>query len=165
MTLRLAKIALVSAVALYYALIVFNNLTDYDSNYQFVRHVLMMDTTFPGNHGTWRALNNPAIHTAAYISLIAWECISMLLCAWGACRLALALRQDAPTFNAAKRIAIFGLALGMLQWFVAFIAIGGEWFLMWQSHTWNGEETAFRVFAILGVVLLLLIQPDTADQP
>jgi predicted small integral membrane protein len=165
MTLRLAKILLVSAVALYYAFIVFNNLTDYDSNYQFVRHVLMMDTTFPNNRGMWRALNQPAIHTAAYISLIVWEFISMLLCAWGAFRLARAARQPAATFNSAKRIAIIGLALGMLQWFVAFIAVGGEWFLMWQSHAWNGEEAAFRVFAILGIVLLLLIQPDTADQP
>jgi predicted small integral membrane protein len=125
----------------------------------------MMDTTFPNNHGTWRALNQPAIHTAAYISLIAWEFISMLLCAWGSFRLALALRQDAATFNSAKRIAILGLALGMLQWFVAFVAVGGEWFLMWQSHTWNGEETASRVFAILGLFVLILIQPDTADQP
>jgi predicted small integral membrane protein len=165
MTLRLAKISLVLSVALYYAFIVFNNLTDYDSNYQFVRHVLMMDTTFPGNHGMWRALNQPAIHTAAYISLIAWEFVAMLLCAAGAYQLARAVRQDAPTFNSAKRIAILGLAVGMLQWFFAFIAVGGEWFLMWQSHTWNGEETAFRVFAILGLIFLLLIQPDTADQP
>ncbi len=163
--LRLAKIALVFAVALYYAIVVLNNLTDYDSNYQFVRHVLMMDTTFPGNHGMWRALNQPAVHTVAYLSLIAWEFASMLLCAWGAWQLARALRQDAARFNAAKRIAVLGLALGMLQWFVAFIAVGGEWFLMWQSRTWNGEEAAFRVFAILGLILLLLIQPDTADQP
>jgi predicted small integral membrane protein len=163
--LRLAKISLLFAVALYYAIVVFNNLTDYDSNYQFVRHVLMMDTTFPGNHGMWRALNQPAVHTVAYLSLIAWEFASMLLCARGAWQLARALRQDAARFNAAKRIAVLGLALGMLQWFFAFIAVGGEWFLMWQSHTWNGEEAAFRVFAILGLILLLLIQPDTADQP
>jgi predicted small integral membrane protein len=163
--LRLAKTALVFSVALYYAFIVFNNLTDYDSNYQFVRHVLMMDTTFSGNQGMWRALNQPAIHTVAYISLIAWEFASMLLCAWGAWRLARSLRQDANAFNSAKRIPILGLALGMLQWFLAFIAVGGEWFLMWQSHIWNGEEAAFRVFAILGIVLLLLMQPDTADQP
>ena len=165
MILRLSKTALVFAVAIYYAIVVFNNLTDYDSNYQFVRHVLMMDTTFPGNHGMWRALNQPAIHTVAYVSLIAWEFVSMLLCAWGACQLARALRLDALKFNSAKRIAILGLALGMLQWFLAFIAIGGEWFLMWQSHSWNGEEAAFRVFAILGIILLLLIQPETAEQP
>ena len=57
MTLRVAKTLLVLAVAGYYTLVVFDNLTDYDSNYQFVRHVLMMDSTFPGNHGMWRAMN------------------------------------------------------------------------------------------------------------
>ena len=43
MTLRVAKI-LVFAVALFYAFVVFNNTTDYDSNYQFVRHVMIMDS-------------------------------------------------------------------------------------------------------------------------
>ena len=118
MTLRLAKIALVFAVALFYALVVLNNLTDYDSNYQFVRHVLMMDTTFPGNRGMWRALDQPAVHTLAYISLIAWEILALVLCAWGGWRLLRALHADAATFNREKRIAILGLALGMLEWFV-----------------------------------------------
>jgi predicted small integral membrane protein len=71
MTLRVAKMALVFAVALYYTLLVFNNLTDFYSNYQFVRHVLMMDSTFPGNQGMWRALNQPAWHLAFYIAIIA----------------------------------------------------------------------------------------------
>ena len=34
MSLRVAKIALVFGVAIFYAFVVFNNLTDYDSNYQ-----------------------------------------------------------------------------------------------------------------------------------
>ena len=80
MTLRVAKGPLVFAVAFYHLVIVFNNVTDYDSNDQFVRHVLMMDTTFPGNHGMWRAINAPAIHTAFYLLIIAWEALSMILC-------------------------------------------------------------------------------------
>ncbi len=68
MTLRLAKISLVLAVALYYAFIVFNNLTDYNSNFQFIRHVLMMDSTSPDNHAMWRAINQPAIHTLFYVA-------------------------------------------------------------------------------------------------
>jgi predicted small integral membrane protein len=55
MTLHLAKVALVAAVAFFYTLVVFNNVTDYESNHQFVLHVLAMDTTIPGNHGMWRA--------------------------------------------------------------------------------------------------------------
>jgi predicted small integral membrane protein len=56
MVTRTAKILLLVALALLYTLVVFDNVTDFDSNYQFVRHVLMMDDTFPGNHGMWRAL-------------------------------------------------------------------------------------------------------------
>lgn len=84
MTLRTAKFFLVAAVAVFYSLLVFDNITDYDSNYQFVRHVLMMDSTFPGNHAMWRARNEPAVHTVFYFSIIAWESLMMLLCWWGA---------------------------------------------------------------------------------
>ena len=70
MTLRVAKLALVFAVAIFYSLVVLNNTTDYDSNYQFVRHVLMMDSTFPGNRGMWRAVNSPVWHTLFYLAII-----------------------------------------------------------------------------------------------
>ena len=57
MAVRVSKAVLVFAIALFYTILVLDNITDYDSNYQFVRHVLMMDSTFPGNHGMWRAVN------------------------------------------------------------------------------------------------------------
>lgn len=66
MTLRLAKFVLTAGLALYYTLVVLNNLTDYDSNYQFVRHVLTMDATFAGNHLMWRAIRSPTVHTAFF---------------------------------------------------------------------------------------------------
>ena len=87
MTLRVAKASLVFGVAIFYSLVAFNNVTDYDSNYQFVRHVLMMDSTFPGNRGMWRALNQPLWHTLFYLSIIAWEVLTMALCWWGGLRM------------------------------------------------------------------------------
>lgn len=165
MILRFAKVALIFAIALYYSLVVLNNLTDYDSNYQFVRHVLMMDTTFPGNRGMWRPLIAPAWHTAFYLSIILWELVTLLLCAWGGLRLAKALGQPAAQFNQAKGLAIGGLTVGLVMWLAAFLSVGGEWFLMWQSKSWNGQEAAFRMFTILGIVMLLVAQPDTDGQP
>jgi predicted small integral membrane protein len=161
MTLRLAKLLLVFAVALFYTVVVFNNITDYNSNYQFVRHVLMMDSTLSGNRGMWRALNTPGWHTAFYVSIIAWESIVMLLCWWGGVRLARALSASAAVFMQAKRVSVAALTLGLLMWLVAFLDVGGEWFLMWQSKTWNGQDAAFRMFTVIGVVLLLLAQPDS----
>ena len=164
MTLRIAKVFLVAAVAFFYTLVVFNNTTDYGSNYQLVHHVLLMDSTFPGNHGMWRAIPSPAIQTIFYWVIIGWEAVTMLLTWIGAARLARALRRPASEFNSAKRVPIAALMLGMLLWLVAFICVGGEWFLMWQSKTWNGQEAAFRMFAVSGIVFFILALPDTEAQ-
>jgi predicted small integral membrane protein len=165
MTLRTIKSLLVFGVAIFYSLVVFNNITDYDSNYQFVRHVMMMDDTFPGNHGMWRAIHSPLLHTAFYLSVIAWESITMLLCWWGGFRMAQALRGTAAAFHLAKRVSVAALTLSLLMWLVAFLSVGAEWFLMWQSRMWNGQEPAFRMFTVVGIVLLIVVQPDTDGQP
>jgi predicted small integral membrane protein len=165
MITRSAKLMLLAGIALFYTLVVFNNLTDFDSNYQFVRHVLSMDSTFPGNHGMWRALPSPAFHMAFYISIIAWEASTMILMWWGAVRLLQAIRLPTAAFNRAKGAAVMALTLSMLMWLVAFLSVGAEWFLMWQSHTWNGQEPAFRMFAVVGLVLLILMQPESEGQP
>jgi len=160
MTLRATKTLLVLATAFLYTLVVFNNLTDYGSNFEFVRHVLMMDSTLPDNHAMWRAVNRPAWHNAFYIAIIAWEAATTVLLWWGGLRLARAARGTAAPFNRAKNIAIAALTLGLLMWLVAFLAVGGDWFLMWQSKAWNGQNAALRMFIVLGIVLLLLAQPD-----
>jgi predicted small integral membrane protein len=159
-TRRASKILLVFGVAIFYTLVVFNNTTDYGSNYQFVRHVLMMDSTFPGNHGMWRAINSPAVHTAFYLTIIAWETITMALCWWGGFRMLHRRRDSTPSFDRAKRLAIAALTLSLLMWLVAFLSVGGEWFLMWQSKKWNGQDAAFRMFTVVGIVLLFVAQPE-----
>jgi predicted small integral membrane protein len=158
---RTGKIALVAGVALFYSLVVFNNLTDFNSNYQFVRHVLMMDSTFPGNRGMWRSIQSPALHVAFYLSIIAWEIVTMILLWWGAARMLHARRMTADAFCAAKQFSLAALTLSLLMWLIAFLAVGGEWFLMWQSHSWNGQEAAARNFAVVGLVLLIVAQSET----
>jgi len=165
MITRAAKIVLLAGIGLFYALVVFNNTTDFDSNFQFVRHVLSMDTTFPGNNGMWRALPQAPLHLAFYLGIIAWEFVTTILVWWGVVALARAFKANAATFNAAKRIPILALALSMTMWLVAFLSVVAEWFLMWQSHMWNGQEAAFRMFTVVGIVLLLMMQPDTEAQP
>jgi predicted small integral membrane protein len=160
MTLRLCKLALVAAVAFFLTLVVFNNLTDYNSNYHFVEHVLSMDTTFPDNQGKWRALTSRWEDTLFYATIILWETATAVLCWWGACNGLRNLKSASSVFQLAKNPAIIGLTLSLLQWFVAFLSVGGEWFLMWQSKIWNGQDAAFRMFACIGIILILLVLPD-----
>lgn len=165
MITRLAKIALLGGLVVYYALVVFNNLTDFQSNYQFVHHVLAMDTTFPGNHGMGRAITAPWLQLLFYLGIIAWEIVTTILLAWGAVRLFRARRAASAGFNSAKNVAVLALTLSLLMWLVAFLAVGGEWFLMWQSHQWNGQEEAFRMFAVVGIMLLFVNQRERDTQP
>ena len=55
---------------------------------------------------------------------------------------------------------MLGVGLGFLLWFTGFMVVGGEWFAMWQSKTWNGVQPAFRFCAILMLVLIFVNQPD-----
>ena len=162
MLTRLAKSALVAALGLFLLIVVFNNVTDYGSNYGFVFHVLSMDTTFPGNAAMWRSIHSVPVYHIFYASIILWELISGVLLAAGAWNLWRARGAPAAVWQHAKSLAIAGLVLNMLLWFLAFLTIGGEWFLMWQSGTWNGQNAAFRMFAILGLILLFLNQRDDA---
>jgi predicted small integral membrane protein len=160
MTTRLSKALLLFALGFYYTLVVFNNTNDYHSNLTFVHHVLMMDTTFPGNHGMWRAIESPAIHFAFFVSIVIWEIVTGLLLYWGAIRLVRNLHSSASAFHEAKKVGVAALTLSLLMWLVAFLSVGNEWFLMWQSKEWSGEAGADHMFAIAGIILLYLVSHD-----
>lgn len=160
MAVRLVKIALLANSAVFLLLVVFNNLTDYGSNLLFVENVLNMSTTFEGNRAMWRAIEAPWVHHAFYASIILWESVACLLVGLGAWTLWKQRRAPAAAFEKAKRLAVIGLGVSLLQWYFAFLTVGAEWFLMWQSETWNGQDAAARMFLVMGVSLVFLNQRD-----
>lgn len=83
-----------------------------------------------------------------------------ILCWIGAARLAGALRASGAVFNGAKPFAVAGLLVGPLTWQVGFMTIGGEWFRMWMSQTWNGVPSAFRLVMIVLGALIFVALPD-----
>jgi hypothetical protein len=68
MSVRIAKILLVGALASYAFIVAYDNIVDYGSNYQFVRHVLSMDTTFPDNALIHRAITNERVWSKVLLS-------------------------------------------------------------------------------------------------
>jgi predicted small integral membrane protein len=157
---RIAKVVMVASLALFALLVTFDNLTDYDTNYKFVRHVLSMDTTFPANALLYRRITSPALWQAAYAMIIAGEGLTGVALAVAAISLARHLRANDFHFNQAKRFAVIGAASGFLVWFFGFMVVGGEWFSMWQSPLWNGQEAAFRFYMTILAVLIFVSQPD-----
>ena len=152
--LRVSRMALVAMVALFFSLIALGNLTDYGSNFAFVTHVLSMDDTFRSEALMLRAVASPVLHHAAYTLIIGWQLGTALLCWWGLARLWRARGATADAFHAAKGVAVYGLTTGVLLYGVGFLTVGGEWFAMWQSVSWNGQNNA-HIFFMLGAVALL----------
>lgn len=158
--IRAAKVALVAAIALFASLVVFGNVTDYNTNFEFVQHVLSMDTIYPSSTIKYRAITSPGLHHAAYAVIIAAEAAMAVLCWIGVVVLVRHIRAGAAMFNRMKMLAIIGLTLGFLVWQVGFMSIGGEWFGMWQSQQWNGVPSAFRFLMTIIAVLIFVAVPD-----
>jgi len=162
-SLPAAVAILVACNALYVFLVALGNITDYDTNYAFVQHVLSMDTTnFGAAEGTgldpdvmWRSINDPVLWNVGYIGIIVWESAAavVLILALVHWVRAFATRGS---FDTAKSVSSIGLLMIVALFFAGFIDIGGEWFSMWRSTAWNGEDTAFRN-AVLATLTLVLI--------
>ncbi|MEU2712262.1 DUF2165 domain-containing protein [Streptomyces sp. NPDC007205] len=147
--LTLAAGVLTGILALYIALVALGNITDFGTNQQFVRHVLAMDTTFKDPDLMWRAITSTGLQDTAYVAIIVWETVAALVLVRGTYLWA---RRD---HDLARRVSTYGLLMLLLLFGAGFIAIGGEWFAMWQSKSWNGLDAATRILVLSGVALIV----------
>ena len=159
-TERLLKVVMVGCLALFALVVAYDNLVDYGSNYLFVQHVLSMDTTFPDNALMGRQITSPMVWSLAYWAIILAEGATAVTLGVGAIEMARHLRADAVRFRHAKRFVYLGAGLGFLLWFFGFLVVAGEWFAMWQSKSWNGQDAAFRFYMPILAVLIFVNQRD-----
>ncbi|XSG82873.1 MAG: DUF2165 family protein [Methyloligella sp. ZOD6] len=159
---RIAKIVMVLCLAAFCGLVAYDNIADYEANYGFVGHVLSMEDTFPDNPLRDRAIHDKGVWRAAYAGIIVTEAITGLLFLIGAIQMTRALRAPAADFQRAKAFVVAGATLAFLLWFFGFMVVGGEFFAMWQSKDWNGQEAAFRFYATMLLVLIFVYARDEA---
>jgi len=158
---RLSKIVITGGLAFFAFLVTLGNVTDYDSNWAFVQHVLWMDTIFPDSRLMWRAITDPALQQAAYLAIIVTEGLTCLAFSIATLRMVRSLTASKAAFRRAKSFAAVGVLFGFCLWFIGFMAIGGEWFAMWQSQIWNGQESAFRLsVTILAAGIYIFLDSD-----
>ena len=153
---RLAIIVLLGIEALYFSLVAFGNITDYYTNFAFVKGVMSMDTTFRDKDLMWRAVDNVTLYHIAYIGIIFWESATAVVC-WVATVVGARSLRSWASFERAQRFSVLGLLMSILLWAGAFLTIGGEWFAMWQSEKWNGTEAALRNFMVSGIALVVVL--------
>ena len=158
--IRASKILLTFGIGCLAFVVAFNNVVDYQSNFLFVRHVMSINTVYPGNALKHRAITEPLLHSIAYAFIILCEFVTAILCFAGSLRLLTHINNDAEMFNKAKFLSVVGLSSGFALWFFGFMVIGAEWFGMWQSPDWNGQESAFRFVVFIVLTLIYIAQDD-----
>ena len=158
---RYAKIIMSLSLAAFCLLVTFDNIADYGTNYLFVQHVMSMDTTFPGNTLMYRSITDPVLWQLAYALVIAAEGVTGILFLAGAIRLIRLRNASGAAFNQGKSLVIAGCLLAFLVWFLGFMVVAGEWFDMWQSKDWNGQDAAFRFYVTVLGVLIFVSLPDS----
>ncbi len=158
---RLAKGVLALSIGLFGLLVGWTNVVDYDSNWQFVRHVLAMDAFEPWFDGTGiadRAITSEPVQRAFYAAIIAGEFVAgALFAAGGVLLLAGAVRDRAAPVG--KALAVLGGTVAVLVWYTGFAVVGGEWFAMWAS-TWNGQEKAYTFATFILLALLYITRRE-----
>jgi predicted small integral membrane protein len=157
---RYAKIVMALCLAVFCLLVAFDNITDYGTNYLFVQHVMSMDTTYPGNALMYRSVTSTTAWHVCYWLIIAAEVATGILFLAGAIRLWQLRHAPGAVFDQAKALVVAGALAAFLVWFFGFMVIAGEWFAMWQSATWNGQESAFRFYVTVLAVLIFVKLPD-----
>lgn len=161
LAIRLAKIVCIAAIGFYVALVAFGNITDYWTNFGFVTGVLDMDEVPAASRIHWRAMPSPVLHHASYILIIAAEITVAALCIAGAVAMARRARARAAAFQGAKNMAVAGLTLGFLLYEGGFVAVGGEWFGMWQARDFDAVQSAFRtLMTMLGVLIFVSLKDE-----
>ena len=154
--IRRSKLLIVLFVSFFGMLVVFGNLTDYSTNFQYVQHTLSMDTTNQNSSLMYRSITMPILHHRIYWLMITLETIFTVCCLIGAWQLYKARNASSAEFHEAKKFVVAGFMVGVFIWYFCFQVIGGEWFVMWQSIEWNDLRTAERLAEFLMMALIFI---------
>jgi predicted small integral membrane protein len=87
-------------------LVMYSNFTDYATNYEYVGHVLSMDTTRENLNLSYRAITSPMLHHRIYWIIITLEVIYTAFCLLGTFHLYRNIHASPEDFHEAKKFAI-----------------------------------------------------------
>ncbi len=159
--LRLAQITIATLAGLYLFLVGINNIFDYDVNFEFTKQIMSMQDTFPNNDlDDWRRISQLWLVHVFYNGIIILEISGGLFTFFGVINLIKNSKSEVMIFSQQKKWAIWGILIGLILWAGIFLIIAGEWFQMWQSVTWNAQDTAFSLAILYGIFLLILLKEE-----
>ena len=149
---RYVKIGLALTIGLLAGLWSINNILNWGTAQGAVAYALSQE-----NQAGYLAHMVPPIHssvaaTIGLILIVLTEAAAGALALFGAWRMWSQRRGDAAAFEGAKRFAILGAGVAVLNWFLGFLVIGGTVIMMGQAE---GMEGAMRGAANMATLSFL----------
>ena len=154
--IRYSKFLLMTYISLFGLLVLFSNLTDYSSNYEYVAHILSMDTTRENLSLSYRAITSPILHHRIYWFIISLEVIYSAFFLVGAYHFYRNINAPAEVFHEAKKFSIIGLMFAIFVYYVCLQVIGVEWFNMDESQIWNAKDWARHIVDFIFPLLIFV---------
>lgn len=155
-TARLVTAVLVLITASYYAVVAFDNITNPSSNWVFVKGVTGMDGVPPDSRFGWRALAEGPFQVALYVAIIGGEVLTAVLMAIGGIGGMRRSWKHEPWLGT-QRWSLAGCGLGLLIFFLGFIVLGGNWWVMYLNDKWNGLDAAFQNSVLTALTLIVVL--------
>ncbi|QAY89778.1 DUF2165 family protein [Pseudomonas sp. ACM7] len=154
--IRYSKVVLMAYISFFGLMVMYSNFTDYPSNYEYVGHILSMDTTRENLNLSYRAITSPMLHHRIYWLIITLEVIYTAFCLLGAYHLYRNINAPAAVFHEAKKFAIIGLLIGLFVYYICLQVIGTEWFNMDESAIWNAKDWARHIVDFMFPLLIYI---------
>lgn len=152
--IRISKISLMSFISLFGLLVMYSNFTDYSTNYEYVAHVLSMDTTQHNPNIDYRAITSPMLQHRIYWFIITMEVTYTVFCLLGTYHLLKNINASPDDFHEAKKFSIIGLLILIFIYYLCIQVIGVEWFDMDTSSQWNAKDWARHIVDFIFPLLI-----------
>lgn len=106
------------------------------------------------------SIENPALIWIPLVLVLALEFLSGTLMLLGAHKMWRAKSGSAADFNQSKGLAVNGIGLAVICWFLLFGVFGGAAYQMWQTQIGLGSFNGAFQFTMYGLVLFVALTLD-----
>ena len=156
---RVVTLLFVLMVAAYYLVVGFDNITNPTnpnaSNWPFVQGVISGDGVPADSGFEWRFIDATWFQAISYIGVMTAETLTGILLLIAGIK-GLRASRTGPRWGHAQKWTYAGGILGLAVFFLGFMVIGGNWFIMYLNSKWNGLEPAFQNSAMTALMLVLV---------
>ena len=154
---RYVKIALALAVGLLAGLWCINNLLNWETAHGAVGYALSQDNQSGYSVHIIPPIESPVAAAIGLALICTTEASAALFALLGAWRMWRARAADEAAFAVAKRFAVLGSGIAVLNWFLGFLVIGGTLIMMGQAEGMEGAMRGAVSMATLSFLTLIYL--------